>query len=288
MILDYEVPSGSNLYFGEQAYKRRILINTICDIFLKNNFEEIVTPYFSYTSLQNAYDNNKLISLKDKDNNEICLRCDSTLDVARLVTKRLGRSTSHKKWFYSQSVFLHPSTEFYQIGCEWLNCKDHTPILELLEQTLSVINKNATNTLPTLLLTNTKISSKVKKLLNFKNDMPLEQDVDKLLSLNKNWLNALVAIQSISDINNCLNIMPDIIKKDLEHLKQIALKVSINNKNIVLSPLYEVSTNYYDGICYSVFNGNNILIKGGEYKSNGFNSIGFGIFIDNILTKGLN
>jgi len=285
MVLEYEVPNGSNLYFGTQAYKRRSLINAICDIFLNHNFEEIVTPYFSYASLQNDY-NNKLISFKDKDNRDICLRCDSTLDVARLVTKRLGRSTTHKKWFYSQSVFSHPSNEFYQIGCEWLDCKEHQPVLNILIEILNLLNSKIQNSQESILLvTNTKISSKVKQLLGYDESIKLESNIDTLFNMNKKWLDALIQIQNINDIDKSIDIMPQELKSDLEHLKQIIIDCKLDTTSLVISPLYEVSANYYDGVCYSVFNGNDILISGGEYKSNGFASIGFGVLIDNILKK---
>ncbi|HIP56187.1 MAG TPA: ATP phosphoribosyltransferase regulatory subunit, partial [Arcobacter sp.] len=120
MIFEHEIPDGSRLYFGNIAKKKRVLENKIATFLENKNFDEIVTPNFSYSQHQSIDDENQLIKISDSENNQVSLRADSTLDVARIITRRLGRTTSHKKWFYIQPVFSYPSNENYQIGLEWL------------------------------------------------------------------------------------------------------------------------------------------------------------------------
>ena len=40
---------------------------------------------------------------------------------------------------------------------------------------------------------------------------------------------------------------------------------------------------YYDNIFYRVLNGTNIIAKGGGYKSDGVDSLGFALYTDNLL-----
>ena len=109
MIFEHEIPKGSRLYFGKTAKLKRELENKISDILYENNFEEIVSPNFSYSQHQSITDEKKLINFSDVQNNQVSLRADSTLDVVRIITKRLGRTTTHKKWFYVQPVFSYTS-----------------------------------------------------------------------------------------------------------------------------------------------------------------------------------
>ena len=105
MIHEHEIPSGSKIYFGQLAKKKRDLENKASEFLESCGFEQIVTPNFSYQTHQSIDDTTKLIKINDGENNSITLRADSTLDVVRLITKRLGRTTMHKKWFYIQPIF---------------------------------------------------------------------------------------------------------------------------------------------------------------------------------------
>ncbi len=111
MILEHEIPNGSRLYFGKTAKQKRELEYKVSQILFDENFEEVVTPNFSYMQHQSIEDGKKIITMSDEQNNQLSLRADSSLDVVRIITKRLGRTTSHKKWFYVQPIFTYPSTE---------------------------------------------------------------------------------------------------------------------------------------------------------------------------------
>ena len=152
MILEHEIPEGSRLYFGKTAKLKREIENKLASFLDKAGFEEIVTPNFSYSQHQSIEDNKKLITFSDTKNQNLALRADSTLDVVRIITKRLGRTTSHKKWFYVQPVFSYSSNEDYQIGCEWIN---HDNITDILNLTSSLLNELKVN--PVLQLSNINI-----------------------------------------------------------------------------------------------------------------------------------
>ncbi|MCF6206764.1 MAG: ATP phosphoribosyltransferase regulatory subunit, partial [Sulfurovum sp.] len=102
MIFEHEIPSGSKLYFGESARIKREIEFVSAEMLENFGFEEIVTPLFSYHQHESFDDQKPLVRLNDEQNHEVTLRADSTADVVRIVTKRLGRSTASKKWFYIQ------------------------------------------------------------------------------------------------------------------------------------------------------------------------------------------
>ncbi len=97
MIFEHEIPKGSRLYFGKTAKMKRDLENKVSEVLYSNGFEEVVTPNFSYSQHQSIENDRKLISIFGEQNEQVALRADSTLDVVRIITKRLGRTTSHKK-----------------------------------------------------------------------------------------------------------------------------------------------------------------------------------------------
>ena len=119
MIYEHEIPSQSRLYFGNSAKLKRDIEKIASDVLYTQKYEEIVTPVFSYHQ-QTTIHEQELIRFSDRDNHIISLRADSTEDVVRIITKRLGRSVAQKKWFYIQPVYKFPSREFNQIGAEEL------------------------------------------------------------------------------------------------------------------------------------------------------------------------
>ena len=97
MILEHEIPNGTKLYFGQSAKVKRRIENIASEILYDNGYEEIVTPLFSYHQHLSIADDKELIRVNDAKNNTLSLRADSTVDVVRIISKRLGRNTKHKK-----------------------------------------------------------------------------------------------------------------------------------------------------------------------------------------------
>ena len=276
MIFEHEIPQGSCLYFGDIAKKKRALENKLA-LFLSNEeFEEIVTPSFSYTQHQSIDNENELIKFNDENNNQVSLRADSTLDVARIITKRLGRTTNHKKWFYIQPVFSYPSTENYQIGLEWL---EHTKASDIIN--LNVKAFETINIKPLIQITNIQIAKKVAHVLDISIDLFKDGLVSKLFELNISWLNKLIYATSVDDLQNVLSELPNEVKDEVQKLIDIAKNVTY--KNITLSALYYAKMKYYEDVYFRVINNNDVLARGGRYKSDGISSLGFALYTKNIL-----
>lgn len=275
MIYEHEIPKGSRLYFGDTAKVKRELEYTISKILLDENFEEIITPNFSYSHHQSIDDPKKLITLSDESNNQIALRADSTLDVVRIITKRLGRTTTHKKWFYIQPVFTYPTNEHYQIGLEWI---DHNCISDVVNLAIKVLNNLKIDSI--VQLSNINIPKLVCEELEIDIDLFKEGQIAKLFDLNIDWLNKLLYVQNKNDLIEVIKIVP---KKIVEELNKLLDAVNLVKDDVKVAPLFYGSMKYYDDIYFTVFGKNEILAKGGKYTSDGISSLGFAFYTDNLL-----
>ena len=276
MIFEHEIPNGSRLYFGNKAKAKRELEYKASTYLLENGFEEITTPLFSYSQYQSIDDEKELITLKDNTNHTLAIRADSTLDVVRIITKRLGRTTEHKKWFYIQPVFSYPSNETYQIGVEWIEYDNVSDVINLNCNLLSSLNIDAM-----VQISNIKIALIISKEFNIDINLFKNGEIGTLFSLNIDWLTKLIEVQEIKDLENILDILPDVLKDEAKKLIDIVNKVKY--KNITLSPIYYSKMKYYDNIYYRVLNDKTTIARGGGYKSNGVNSLGFALYTDNLL-----
>ncbi len=276
MVFEHEIPKGSRLYFGKTAKAKRNLENKVCDLLDSNGFEEIITPNFSYLQHQAIENDKKLIKFSDEKNEQVSLRADSTLDVVRIITKRLGRTTSHKKWFYVQPIFSYPSTEDYQIGCEWI---DHNNIADLINITGNILNELAIN--PVLQLSNINIPKLISKEFEIDIDFFKNGEISKLFDLDIAWLNQLIKVKDIEDLEKVIKIAPEVIKSELEKLLNTANEIEY--KNLVIAPLYHGSLKYYDDVYFRVIQDNFVISKGGQYSSNGISSLGFALYTDSLL-----
>ncbi|MDD3008606.1 MAG: ATP phosphoribosyltransferase regulatory subunit [Arcobacter sp.] len=276
MIFEHEIPKGSRLYFGKTAKRKRVLENKVCDILDEMGFEEILTPNFSYSQHQAIANERKLIKFSDEQNEQVSLRADSTLDVVRIITKRLGRTTTHKKWFYVQPIFTYPSKEEYQIGCEWI---DHDNIADIMNLTATILKSLQIE--PILQISNINIPKLVSSELNIDIELLKNGEIAALFKLNCDWLNKLIKVKDISSLEKVIDIVPSSIKKELEKLLQKAKEVDYSN--IIIAPLYYGTLRYYDSIYYRVIHENLTLCKGGMYSSEGMSSLGFALYTDNLL-----
>ena len=276
MIFEHEIPKGSRLYFGASAKRKRVLENQVCDILESSGFEEILTPNFSYSQHQSIANEKKLIKFSDEQNEQVSLRADSTLDVVRIISKRLGRTTTHKKWFYVQPVFTYPSKEEYQIGCEWI---DHDNIADIINLTANILT--ALKIKPILQISNINIPKIVANELNIDIELLKNGEVATLFKLKCDWLDKLIKVKDITSLENTISIVPKAVKVELEKLLLTAKEV--NYENIIIAPLYYGTLRYYDGIYYRVINENLTLCNGGMYSSEGISSLGFALYTDNLL-----
>ncbi|MBD3840932.1 MAG: ATP phosphoribosyltransferase regulatory subunit [Campylobacterales bacterium] len=276
MIFEHEIPDGSRLYFGETAKLKREIETIASSYLIEKGFEEVVTPNFTYSGHQSIDDIKRLITLQDESNNTLALRADSTLDAVRIITKRLGRATEHEKWFYIQPVFSYPSNEFYQIGVEYIEHENIADIINLNCQLLDILKLDAT-----VQLANINIPLIISQEYGIDLAVFKDGEICKLFEYNLDWLNNLIEIQTIDQLESIIDTVPTLVQEQCSKLLKIAKE--INYKDVVVSPLFYSAMKYYDDIYYKVLQGNYTIAKGGGYKSNSIKSLGFALYTDNII-----
>jgi len=282
MILEHEIPNGSKLYFGESAKVKRRIENVASDILDDNGFEEIVTPIFSYHQHQSIADEKELIKVNDEKNNSLSLRADSTIDVVRIIEKRLGTNTKQKKWFYIQPVVTYPTTEQYQVGVEFMGEKKLSSVMSLAVEIFDKLEVTAL-----VQISNIKIPEILVEMFD---DLTIDDfrhiNIEKFLNLNIEWVEKLVYLQYIEQIDEVIAIAPEAIKVELNKMKELCSEASC--KNSVLAPMYYAKMLYYDELFFRIIDKNEVYARGGRYKNADLTSVGFAIYTDALcetLTK---
>lgn len=283
MILEHEIPNGSKLYFGKSAKVKRHIEQVASEILDKNGYEEIVTPVFSYHQHQSIADEKELIRLNDEKNNALSLRADSTLDVVRIIEKRLGSNTTEKKWFYIQPVFTYPTTEQNQVGVEYMGEPNLSSVLNIATEIFEKLEVQ-----PLVQISNIKIAKIIAEMFD---ELTIDDfrhiNIDKFLSLKVEWLSKLVYLQKVEQIDEILPIVPESIKEELEKMKAICKE--IRYEKVILAPMYYAKMLYYDELFFRAIVDNEVYARGGKYKNDDRTSVGFAIYTDTLceeLSKG--
>ena len=282
MILEHEIPNGSKLYFGNSAKVKRKIENIASEILDENGFEEIVTPVFSYHQHLSIADDKELIRINDKANNSLSLRADSTIDVVRIIEKRLGKNTQQKKWFYIQPVFRYPTEEQYQVGVEFMGEKKLSSVVNIAVDIFEKLEVK-----PLIQISNIKIPELLVEMFD---ELTIDDfkyiNIEKFLNLKIEWLEKLVYLQYLDQIDEVIEIAPDKMKIELQKMKDLSLEISYENS--VLAPIYYAKMLYYDELFFRIIDKNEVYARGGRYKSSELTSVGFAIYTDALcetLTK---
>lgn len=279
MIFEHEIPSGSRLYFGQSAKIKREIESIASETLDSLGFEEIVTPLFSYHQHECFNDQKPLVRLNDEENHEVTLRADSTADVVRIVTKRLGRSTESKKWFYIQPTVTFPTKEQYQIGAEVIDGSFE----EIAETTTTLLAQIGSE--PVMQIANIRIPHLLNEKYGLSLDVLKAMNIEQIMASDLPWIEQLVRINSVNDLND-LSLFPDDIKAELEKIKEATQKVAYSN--MVISPLFYAKMRYYDSLTFRMFEGNSLLAMGGIYTIDGVEAAGFALYTDECISKKMN
>jgi len=275
VVLEHEIPQGSKLYFGKSAKLKREIEGVCAEIFENFGFEEIATPLFSYNT-PNAADEKEVIKISNEKNHQITLRSDSTFEVVRIATKRVERSMGHSKWFYIQPVFSYPTNEVNQIGAEHIGCSSLKESLEIACEIFKNLKVS-----PILQISDFAIPKKVGEISEVSLKELREGNFNKILQGESEWLKQLIGIQSLEDLENCIDKMPETVQIELKKLRDIVK--NLDYPHIVIAPLYYSPMRYYEGEFFKFFDKNMTFALGGSYGCEGIKSSGFAIYTDNIL-----
>ena len=271
MIFEHEIPSGSRLYFGESARVKRRIEAKAAEFLEARGYREMVTPLFSYHQHESFDDPRELVRLNDAANHAVSLRADSTADVVRIATKRLGRSTGSKQWFYIQPVYRYPTREQYQIGAEYLEgdfatvAADAVALLESLE--IRPMMQVANIAIPRLLSECYGVSLEDLKAMH----------IERILAAGHPWLERLIRLHAPEELED-LAEFPEDIAAELALIREAVRK--LDGGRILVSPLYYARMRYYDTLVFRIFEGETLYATGGSYRIEAMPAAGFAIITD--------
>ena len=271
---DHEIPNGSRLYFGKSAQLKRELENKASEILVKNGFSEILTPYFSYHQHLSVAPQ-KLLKLSDPTNHELALRADSTVDVVRIVRKRL-KDDKLRRLFYVQPTFKYPSDEFYQIGAELIGEKNLPLAIKIAQEFFKEFDL-----VPALQLSNIEIPKKICEILNLPLEIFEKGKIETLLEQNLPWLDATACAVSLKDVQALRAQAPEELKPCLDEI----LNLGVDYDNIRVSLLYYSKMRYYDALFFRFLDAGAVYCNGGNYEIDGLKSSGFALLVDALIEK---
>ena len=271
---DHEIPNGSRLYFGKSAQLKRELENKASEILVKNGFSEILTPYFSYHQHLSVAPQ-KLLKLSDPTNHELALRADSTVDVVRIVRKRL-KDDKLRRLFYVQPTFKYPSDEFYQIGAELIGEKNLPLAIKIAQEFFKEFDL-----MPALQLSNIEIPKKICEILNLPLEIFEKGKIETLLNQNLPWLDATARATSLKDVQALRTQVPEELKPCLDEI----LNLGVDYERICVSLLYYSKMRYYDALFFRFLDAGAVYCNGGNYEIDGLKSSGFALLVDALIEK---
>ena len=277
MMQEHEIAVGSKLYFGQTAKLKREIETIASGVLDKNGFEEIITPLFSHHQHLMVDNEKELVRVNDEKNHHVTLRADSTIDVVRIIDKRLGRNTSNKKWFYIQPVYNYPSIETYQVGAEFIGEEKLETVLDVAVDVFSALECK-----PLLQLSNINIPKLLVEEFGFTIEQFRQIEIQALRSKGHAWMDDLVYLNKASQITpELLEKVPASIKPELIKLKELADHVDY--ADVVVAPLYYAKMRYYDELFFRFINNNDVLSRGGRYQDSGQSSVGFALYTDELI-----
>lgn len=273
MILEHEIPEGGKLYFAESAKLKRHIESVASNVLVAQGFDEIVTPHFSFANHQAVDNVSSLIRLSNSENDSLVLRADSSLDVVRLITKRLGRLTQQSQWFYIQPVFSYPSSERYQIGAESIDSQN---IEEIIDVVVSILHQLGLE--GECELGNVAIPRKIASLCNIDLMQVDDTHYRYLRSLEESWIEPLLDVCDVEDIYSLT--LPTSLYDEVELLANTAKKLTIP---VNLSPLFHPTFTYYHDIIFRIEVAQKTVAMGGRYHSEGMPAVGFSLYTDTLI-----
>jgi histidyl-tRNA synthetase len=276
MINEFAIPQGSRLYFGKNARKKREIENRCVALFYENGFEEIATPFFSYH--QNLKEQKEIITFSDVSNNRVSLRADSAQDVVRLITKRLGRSVEHTKWFYVQPVFKYPTTEKHQIGAEWIGNDNIADAANLCADLLGNFEDDFALQIGNI---------KIPQLIADETGIPMRHftthNIEAISAYKIPWLDRLIEITDAEEIPGVLAQVSPAVRLELEKLFDAAK--AVKNSRIIVTPVHHTDLEYYDELFFRCLCKNRLIAMGGSYRVDDARASGFAIYTDELINE---
>ena len=311
-MADNLLPEGFKDEVSNQAAIEHKYKNKIIDLFQSYGYELVKTPLIEFSDQINKINTLKIKVKKDQE--ELSLRDDITMQIARLSSSRLSKKLRPLKICYYGEVIrdkgsmLRPERQFLQIGAECIGENSYLADVEMIELAYNALSSVGIKSI------SIELSSKVflDKLYELIRSSP-ELDKIKYFIRKKDINGALKLLENkhheyLNNIFSCTGNLFD-KKKKLDKLKVDKNNISeidtINNiYDIFISKYTDLNffldlteiddKNYHNSLRFTIFADNvrGEIARGGRYISNNSNNdekaTGFTCYMDTILRASSN
>ena len=130
---------------------------------------------------------------------------------------------------------------------------------------------------------NIRIPELISKELNIDLDDFRHINIQKLLDNNVPWLKKIIYLEKLEDIDEVIEMVPDVIAHELKRMKELSNNIEYDN--FVLAPLYYAKMLYYDELYFRMIEKNDVFARGGRYVNDEVTSVGFALYTDKIIEK---
>jgi len=306
------LPEGFKDEVSNNAATEHKYLNIIINLFQSNGYELVKAPLIEFGD-QNHSNNSLNIKVKRNQKNLI-LRDDITMQIARISSARLSKKPRPLKLCYygevvrNRGTMLRPERQFLQVGAECIGENSYLADVEMIELAYIALKSVGIKNI------SIELSSRIflDKLYTYINGL---SEIDKIKSLikKKDINNALKLIENrhhvyLKDIFSCTgNFLIkqkylDKLRINIKNISEIDNLINIHNIfnkkypeiNFFLDLTEMDDKNYHNGIRFTIF-ANNVrgeIAKGGRYlvKNQNIeeNSTGFTCYMDTILRASSN
>ncbi|MGM0603483.1 MAG: ATP phosphoribosyltransferase regulatory subunit [Bacillota bacterium] len=301
--------------------KRRIIYQTIREVFESSGYREVITPTLEslelYAGIEGLVDKNEMFKVVDDRGQILVLRPDLTMPIARLAASRFQNSPRPLKFSYLSSAFQSKNSqslslkEKTQAGVELIGSDSLESDLEMILLLIKTMKKAGVKEplidighadLINEIFSDLKIAKEEKKdlrkLLAAKNKVGIKNYIKKI-NLTDDTAEILLSLPALfgnpKKVVERLNNMPlsadtrDVLKT----LEKLFNKLEEFNslKYITFDPMLISRHGYYTGLIFKGYaeGYSNLLASGGRYDNltEKFGveeaAVGFALEIENLL-----
>jgi histidyl-tRNA synthetase len=149
--VEFTRPRGTRDFLFDEMKERKIVENTLREVFENYGYGEVKTPLFEELKLFTTKSGEEIIdqlyNFKDKSNRELALRPEITAAIARLYINELSKTAKPIKLYYYGSCFRYERPQkgrfrqFWQFGCELIGAKSPEGEAEVIAMANESIEK---------------------------------------------------------------------------------------------------------------------------------------------------
>jgi histidyl-tRNA synthetase len=149
--VEFTRPRGTRDFLFDEMKERKIVENTLREVFENYGYGEVKTPLFEelklFTTKSGEEIINQLYNFKDKSDRELALRPEITAAIARLYINELSKTAKPIKLYYYGSCFRYERPQkgrfrqFWQFGCELIGAKSPEAEAEVIAMANESIEK---------------------------------------------------------------------------------------------------------------------------------------------------